>query len=87
MQKIIKELANELNIPEEDVLKTYKLYWKVVKDIIEKLPLKDKLNEEEFNKLRTSFNIPNLGKLYCTYEKYIKIHNKFNKANAKNKED
>jgi hypothetical protein len=33
-------------------------------------PLKENLCEEDFKKLRLNFNIPSLGKLICTYDRY-----------------
>ena len=61
----------------------------IIKTTIEALPLKEDLTEEEFSKLRTNFNIPSLGKLSCTLNKYkgtksrFKLIEKF--RNAENK--
>jgi hypothetical protein len=74
MQQTINKLARELNLPSEVVEKVYKAYWAFIKQTIEKLPLKEEgedIDEDTFNRLRTNFNIPNLGKLVCTYERYV----------------
>lgn len=72
MKKIYKKVAQSLNLPEKAVREAYMFYWKVVKEAIEALPFKEELTEEEFNSLKTSFNLPSLGKLYCSYDKFVK---------------
>jgi len=73
------------------VEKTYKAYWRFIKDTIESLPLKEELTEEQFNKLKTNFNIPSLGKLNCTYERYKGVKKMFkrfiNNEGIKTEED
>lgn len=76
MQQTIDRLSRELNLPTDVVVKSYKAYWLFIRQTIEELPLKEDIDEETFSKLRTNFNIPNLGKLACTYERYIGIKKK-----------
>lgn len=76
MQQIIDKLAHELNLPKDVVIKTYKAYWMYIRKTIESFPLMDNLSEEEFSKLRLNFNIPNLGKLSCTYDRYVGVNKK-----------
>ena len=59
----IDYVANKLELPQEVVKEAYESYWKFIRQIISELPLKDELSEEEFNRLRTNFNIPSIGKL------------------------
>ena len=54
---IITIVSKELNLPYKVVDKTYKAYWGSIKSIIEDLPLKEDLSQEEFNQLKTNFNI------------------------------
>ena len=68
---IVGKVSRELNLPREVVDKTYKAYWLFIKNHIQSLPLKENLNEEDFAKLRTNFNIPSLGKLSCTYDRML----------------
>lgn len=75
---IINKVSKELDLPEELIEKVYKAYWNFIRDTIEKLPLKTKLTQSEYNKLRTNINIPSLGKLNCTYNRYIGMRNRFN---------
>lgn len=73
---IIGKVSEELNLPKEVVDKTYKAFWLFINQSIQSLPLKENLNEEDFAKLRTNFNIGSLGKLCVTYKHYIGIKKK-----------
>lgn len=70
---IIGKVSKELDIPVEVVDAVYKSYWKFIKQTIQSLPLKDDIDEEEFAKLRTNFNIPSLGKLTCTFDRMMGV--------------
>lgn len=88
--EIVKEVAKQTGIPEADVDKIYKAYWKAVRIKLENLPLKDNLTEEEFSELRTNINIPSLGKIACGYKKYKATKERFRRIkvlreNANNK--
>lgn len=72
----LKRLSKELDIPEDTILKVYKSYWKFIKDTIKDLPLKEDITEEEYNKYKTSFNIPYLGKLACPYKRFTGMKKK-----------
>lgn len=74
---IIDKVSEELDLPKEIVGKTYKAFWLFVNQSIQSLPLKDNLNEEDFAKLRTNFNIPSLGKLTCTYDRMLGVKKRF----------
>lgn len=76
-KELFIKVSNELNIPEEVVREAYVSYWKYIRNEIQELPLKEDLTEEEFNRLRTNFNIPSIGKLSCTYDRYKAIKDKF----------
>ena len=78
---IISKVSKELNVPRELVENTYKAYWNFIRVTIEKLPLKTELSHEKYRNLRTNINIPSLGKLNCTYNRYIGIRNRFNIIN------
>lgn len=78
MKNEIKRLAFQLNLPVDVVEKAYKSYWLFIKETIEKLPLEEPLEEKDFNKLKTSFNLPYLGKLYCCYGRWKAIRERKN---------
>ena len=91
-KQIIKQVAKELDLPEDLVRNTYKSYWKVIKQIIESRQIKSKstkiLSQEEFDNNIVNINIPSIGKLNCTYDKYQKVLTKFNLINnIKRRED
>jgi hypothetical protein len=88
---IIKKVANELNLSEELVSRTYDAYWKFIRESISELPLKEDLSKDTFDIFKTNFNIPSIGKLSCNYQRYIGVKKQFKKfkdlKNVYNKED
>ena len=89
--EIISRVADTLGLPKGLVDKTYKAYWRAIREHIEQLPLEDGLTDEEFLQLQTNINVPSLGKLYVTLERYHKsdfVSNKaYNKGNKYKKQD
>lgn len=69
-REIVAEIAKRLNLPRELVDKTYRGYWRAIKEHIEALPLKEDMSEEEFVRMQPNVNIPSLGKLNVTFERY-----------------
>lgn len=76
-REVIKEISNKLGIPEEVVKAAYEAHWEFIRETIKELPLKEDLSEEEFGKLRTNFNIPSIGKLSCTYNRFVGVKKRF----------
>lgn len=74
---IIKKVSKDNNIPVEIVDKAYKSFWLYIRNSVQKLPLKDDLTEQEFLLLKPNFNIPSLGKLTCTYQRYKGVKERF----------
>jgi hypothetical protein len=70
---IVTKVSGELNLPKGLVDKTYKAYWKVIREHITSLPLKEDLSQEEFSKLQPNVNIPSIGKLCVTPERYRRM--------------
>lgn len=69
----IKQVSTELGLPPKVVKEAYESFWKFIREHIKTLPLKEDLSKEEFDKLRTNFNIPSIGKLSCTYERMLGV--------------
>ena len=69
----IKQVSIELGLPPQVVKEAYESYWTFIRNNIKALPLKEDLSKEEFDKLRTNFNVPSIGKLSCTYDRFIGI--------------
>ena len=70
---IVHELSKEMSLKEEVIDTIYKSFYNFIRESITNLPLKEELSEEEFSNLKTNFNIPAIGKLHCTYERYLKM--------------
>lgn len=75
--EILNYTSLKLGFPVEVVKEAYESYWEYIRKTIVDLPLKEDLSEEEFNSLRTNFNIPSIGKLACTYNRYKAIKDRF----------
>lgn len=78
---IFKQVSQETGIPEEVVSVAYRAFWRFIRETIVALPLKEDLTEEEFNELRTNFNVPSLGKLVCTFDRYVGMKKRFKYLN------
>lgn len=78
--EIISKVAESTGLTKHIVDRTYRAYWKTIRSYITSLPLKDELTDEEFMKLRPNVNIPSIGKLYITLDRYKrmkKVHKEF----------
>lgn len=75
--EIVNKVSGDIGLSPDTVDKTYKAFWKYIRDTIQELPLKEDMSEEEFLMLRPNFNIPSLGKLTCTYKRYSGVRGKF----------
>lgn len=71
------EVADKLQIDQEVALEAYQSFWKFIRETVKELPLKEDLTDKEFNKLQTNFNVPSLGKLNCTLERYKGVKKRF----------
>ena len=68
VRELCAKAAVELNLPPNFVWEVYKNYWRAVRVHISGLPLKESLSEEDFSKLKTSINVPSLGKFYIDWD-------------------
>lgn len=86
--KIFSHVAKELGLSIKDVKKAYNSYYHFIVDTIKEMDLNDKedMAEEEFNKLKKSFNIPSIGKLHMSWQRYagLKRMKKYYKENIEN---
>ena len=72
VNKIVRKAGDELGIPFKQAIAAYRGYWLFIKELIESMPLEDS-SEEEYEKLRTSINVNNLGKFHTSYERVQRI--------------
>lgn len=84
---ILKKLSSEMNLDEEVVDTAYKSFFEFIRETISALPLKEDLTEEQFKELKTNFNIPALGKLHCTYERFLNKKKQHKYGSKENKTD
>lgn len=75
--EIITKVAESTGLNRNLVDKAYRAYWKSVREHICSLPLKEDLTDEEFLKLQPNVNIPSIGKLHVTLDRYHRMK-KFN---------
>ena len=73
MDEIYRKVAEELNLPKSLVEKTYVAYWRAIRAHITSQPLNSDLSDEEFEKLQPNVNIPSIGKLYVTLDRYHRM--------------
>lgn len=87
-EEIIAEVSHDTGLPRTLVDRAYKSYWRAVREHITSLPLKEDLTDEEFMKLRPNVNIPSIGKLHVTLDRYHRMkksHQIFEENRKKNK--
>lgn len=76
---IVSKVASDLELPSSYVDKIYRAYWRAILEYVTSLPLKEDLTDDEFLKLRPNVNIPALGKLCVSLDRYraIKKRNEY----------
>lgn len=82
MKELYKETSEHLDLPIEVVKAAYESFYKFIRETIKEIPLKD--SDTDIKDLKTSFNIPFIGKLYCNEKKLEKIKNSYDKSCRKN---
>lgn len=83
--EVIKQVAAQLGLTQKIVDRTYKAYWKAVREHMASLPLKEDLSDEEFMKLQPNVNIPSIGKLHVTLDRYRRMKTAYNAKLAEDK--
>lgn len=76
-EEMVAKVAETMGLSKRLVDKTYRAYWKSVREYIKSRPLKEDLTEEEFLKIRPNVNIPSIGKLYVTWDRYKYIRDDY----------
>jgi hypothetical protein len=78
--EIVNQVAETYGFTPRFVDRVYKGYWKAIRTHITSLPLKEDLTDEEFLALQPNVNIPSLGKLYVSLDRYKKLKEHYNKT-------
>lgn len=84
-EEIIQRVAADTGLSRRLVDRGYRAYWKAIREHIIALPLKQDLTDDEFLLLRPNINIPSIGKLHVTLDRYhrMKKHFELNYKNYK----
>lgn len=85
-REIIRQVSEDTGLPRKLVDSTYKAYWRTIRQYVSSLPLKDNLTDSEFSSLRPNVNIPSIGKLCVTPDRYKAMKLTY-KTYLKRKED
>ena len=72
-KEIVSKVSGEIGLPVRLIDKTYRAYWRAIREHITSLPLKEDLTDEEFMKLQPNVNIPSIGKLHVTLDRYRRM--------------
>lgn len=75
LDEIIEIVSKDMGLSKSITDRIYKAYWKAVRDHITSLPLKEDLKDEEFLQLQPNVNIPSIGKLHVTLDRYHRVKN------------
>lgn len=76
--EVYEKIAEKMNLPKEVVILAYYSCFSFIRSKLKELNLAEAMTEEEFDSLRTSFNIPRIGKLYTTYRHISGVKKRFN---------
>lgn len=74
--EIVARVSERTGLPERLVDRTYRAYWRAVRRHIAGLPLKEDLTDAEFLRLRPNVNIPSIGKLTVTLDRYRRVRDR-----------
>lgn len=75
--EIIQRVSDDTGVPFGIVDKAYKSFWLYIRNSVQGLPLKEDITETEFLSLKPNFNIPSLGKLCVSYDRYKGVKSRF----------
>ena len=75
-----EEIADKYGIDVEIVMEIIKSPYDFIQKKTKELDFKNDLTREEFDKMKTNFNIPGIGKLYASFYLYNEIQKKKKKS-------
>lgn len=81
----IREIANKYQLSEQEVIDIYYSMFEFIRKKIVALPELYEISEEDFNKLRTNFSIPVIGKMGIPLKRLKYINSLTNGKTIKSK--
>lgn len=69
---IYQNVAYRLGLTKDKVEEAYTYFWRIIRETIESMPIGLDTTEEEYRKLKHSFNVPHIGKINVKYNKYYR---------------
>lgn len=76
--EITARVAQSTGTDRDTVNRAYRAYWRAVRSHVASLPLKEDLTDDEFMALQPNVNIPSIGKLHVTLDRYHNMKKMFN---------
>jgi len=67
VKMLIHKIGLKYHLQDEDIRKIIASPYMFARETITSLDLKDNISEEDFNKLKTNFIFPKIGKFYVKY--------------------
>ena len=88
-KKIYEKVANNTEVSPQVVKDIYESIFGFISERIGEFDQLDQVPEEEFKKLRLSFNLPQLGKFFISYKSIqnLKKQRQYYNEHYKNKEN
>lgn len=83
LKMLIHKIGLDFNLRDDDIKKIVSSPYKFTREKISNLELEGIKNEEDFNKLKTNFIYPYIGKIYTTYRVYEKLNKQKNNLKEK----
>ena len=77
----IEKISQEMSIPKEVVIKAIESQYEFIRKKTKELHFDPNLTREEFDEMKTNFNIPCIGKLYASFYMYRKMNENARKRN------
>ena len=77
----IEKISEEMSIPKEVVIKAIESQYEFIRKKTKELHFDPNLTREEFDEMKTNFNIPCIGKLYASFYMYRKMNENARKRN------
>ena len=77
----IEKISQEMSIPKEVVIKAIESQYEFIRKKTKELYFDPNLTREEFDEMKTNFNIPCIGKLYASFYMYRKMNENARKRN------